>query len=55
MQFQSQLRQPLGERRPDLPGLALGHTVHHRIVSVPLEFHGRKLPFQEHIERVMQK
>ena len=55
MQLQPQLRQPRGERLPDLPGLALGHTVHHRVVGVTLEFRRRELPLQEHIERVMQE
>jgi len=54
VQLQPQLRQPRGERLPDLPGLALGHAMHHRVV-VTLEFHRRELPLQEYIERVMQE
>jgi hypothetical protein len=55
VQLQPQTLQPFGERGPYLSGLPLGRTVHHRIVCIPLEFHGREFPGEEHIERIMQK
>src|SRR3954466_9452511 len=37
MQPQPDALQPISQRRPHLPGLALCHTVHYRIISEPLK------------------
>ena len=39
MQPQPDALQPLGQRRPDFPGLALSHAVHHCIVGIALGVH----------------
>jgi hypothetical protein len=46
VQSQPDFRQPFRQRRPHLEDLALGRTVHHRIISEPLELNGRELPLQ---------
>ena len=53
------------QRQPDLciriasaastSGLPLGHTMHHGVIGVTLELHGRELPLQPRIERVMHE
>ena len=55
VQFQPDARQPLRQRVPDLPGLPLGRAVHHRVVGIALELHGRELALQPRIERVVQE
>src|SRR3954453_11564239 len=54
MQPQPDALQPISQRRPHLPGLALCHTVHYRIISEPLKFNGRELAPQPRIKRVVK-
>jgi hypothetical protein len=46
MQAQPDFFHSLGECGQHLTCLPLGHAMHHRVVSVTLEFHGGELPFQ---------
>ena len=55
MQPQPEFGQSLGERVPDLLGLALGRAMHYRIVGETLELHARELPGQEQVERVVHE
>lgn len=44
MQPQPDLFQPTRHSRQYLTGFPLGPTVHHRVVRIPLELHGREPP-----------
>ncbi len=54
VQLQPQTGQPRIERGPHLAGLPLGRTMDHGVVGIPFERHGRELPRQEHVERLVQ-
>ena len=55
MKFQPDFGHPSFQGGEDFPGLPLCHTVHHSVVGVTFEFHGRELPFQPFVERIMHE
>ncbi len=53
VQLQPDLGHPFLQRGEDLFGLPLRRAVHHSVVGVALEFHGRELTLQPYVERVV--
>ena len=55
VQPQPDLLHPLSERSQHLTCLPLGRAVHHRIVGIALELHGRELAPQPRVQRVLHE
>ena len=55
MQPQPDLLHPLRDRRQHLACTGFADAVHHRVIHVPFERHGRELPGHPRIERIMEE
>jgi hypothetical protein len=55
VQLQPDLGHPFLQRGEDLIGLPLRRAVHHGVVGVALELHGRELTLQPLVERIVHE
>jgi hypothetical protein len=55
VQLQPDFGHPGVERGEGFPSLPLFRAVHHSVVGVALERHGRELPLQPFVERIVHE